>query len=155
MTQRDILEAMKERLQSRWPEEECSYYTEYAPMGFRRPSFLVEMGKMTQEEGGGETTLFTAEGIITAFLPVDGYGHSHIPELCDREAEVMALFGGGRFPVGKRCPHVERIEGEHGWDYAQVRLSLSFTERWRPDKEEYPLMESVWMKIREKERNTG
>lgn len=150
MTQRDILEGITALLQTRWPEGETAYYTDYAPQGFRRPSFLVEMGAVTQDEAGGFSTDFTAEGIITAFLPVDAYHHSHLPDLCDREAEVMSLFGRGYFPVGDRCPHVTRVTGSHGWDYAQVKLSIAFCERWGAE-DPYPLMESVNVKIKNKE----
>lgn len=51
MTQLDIMDGMIQRLRDRWPEVIC--YTDYVPQGFQRPAFLVEMGKVVQEEAGG------------------------------------------------------------------------------------------------------
>lgn len=153
MTPLDILEGIKTRLQTKWPELDMAYYEDYAPQGFQRPSFLVECGPVTQTEAGGSTTEFTAEATITAFLPVDPYHHSDRKALCQRMAEVMALFGGGWFPVGERAPHVDSIRGDYGWDYAEVILSISFSERgyWAEDEEVYPLLESVNINIKVKE----
>ncbi len=148
MTQWDILHGIMDRLRERWPEER--YYSDYAPQNFERPAFLVEVGKVAQEEAGGYDTRFTMEGKITIFLPVDPYHHSHVPSLCDREAEVMSLFGRGYFPAGRRNPHVDRITADHGYDYAEVILSISFNERWEPEEEEYPLLQSVSVRIRDK-----
>ncbi len=148
MTQRDVLMGIVERLRERWPEEKI--YTDYAPQDFRRPSFLVEVGKLTQEETGGFDTLFTMEGKITIFLPVDAYHHSDTVTLCEREAEVMALFAHGAFPVGGRHPHVDRLQADHGYDYGEVVLSISFNERWEK-AETYPLLRSVTIKIKDKE----
>lgn len=101
---------------------------------------------MVQEEAGGYDTRFTVEGKITIYLETDLYHHSHVPALCQREAEVMALFSHGYFPVGDRSPHVDRIQGERSYESAQVTLSVSFSERWDKE-EEYPLLQSVNVKI--------
>lgn len=145
MTQLDIMDGMIRRLRDRWPEMIC--YTDYVPQGFERPAFLVEVGKVVQEEAGGFDTRFTMEGKITIYLETDLYHHSHVPALCQREAEVMALFSHGYFPVGDRNPHVDRIQGEHDYDKAQVALSISFSERWSGE-EQYPLLQNVSVRIK-------
>ena len=144
MTQLDIMNGMIRQLKKKWPGVIC--YTDQVPQGFERPSFLVEVGKIVQEEAGGFDTRFTMEGKITIYLEVDLYHHSHVPSLCKREAEVMALFSHGYFPVGDRSPHVDRIQGDHGYDSAQVTLTISFSERW-DGEEEYPLLQSVDIRI--------
>lgn len=150
MTTLDILEGIKDLLKTKWPEPKTAYYTDYAPQGFTRPSFLVEAGPVEQQEVGGYNTTFTVEAHIVAFLPVNAYHHSHIPDLCQRRDEVMALFGHGYFPVGDRNPHVDTIRGDYGYDYAEVFVFISFTERWE-DKDKYPLLESVNIKIKQEE----
>lgn len=150
MTTLDVLKGVKALLKTKWPEPETAYYTDYAPQGFKRPSFLVEEGPVEQVEIGGHTAAFTVEIHIVAFLPVNAYHHSHIPDLCRRRDEVMALFGRGYFPVGDRNPHIDTLKGNCGYDYAEVTASVSYTERWE-DGEEYPLLESINIKIKQKE----
>jgi len=150
MTPLDILDGVQARLKTKWPEPETTYYTDYAPQNFKRPSFLTEVGPVVQDELGYPLVEFTMEARITAFLPVDAYHHSHIPDLCKRMGEVMALFGGGYFPVGDRRPHVVGVKGDYGYDYAQVILSIQFTEQWE-DGETYPLCESVNIRVEQKE----
>lgn len=152
MTTLDILRGIEARLKTKWPEPETAYYQDLAPKGFSRPSFLVECGPVTQTELGGYTTSFELKARIVGFLPVDAYHHSHIPDLCQVRDEVMALFGCGYFPVGSRNPHVDSIDGDYGYDYAEVNLSISFTERWDgADESKYPLLQSVCIKIKDKE----
>lgn len=150
MTSYDILEGAQVLLKTKWPEPETAYYTDYAPQDFKRPSFLVEAGPVEQLEMGGYSTSFAVEIHIVAFLPVDAYHHSHIPDLCRRRDEMMALFGRGHFRVGNRNPHVDTLRGDYGYDYAEVTVSVSFTERW-DEGTEYPLLESVNIKIKQKE----
>lgn len=150
MTPLDILNGVQARLKKQWPEPEMTYYTDYAPQNFKRPSFLVEVGSVVQDEMGYSLVGFTMEARITAFLPVDAYHHSHIPDLCKRMGEIMALFGGGYFPVGSRRPHVVGVKGDYGYDYAQAILFIQFTERW-DEGETYPLCESVNIRVEQKE----
>ncbi len=150
MTPLDILDGVQAVLKTKWPERSARYYTEYAPQNFKRPAFLTEVGSVVQEELGDPLVGFTMEARITAFLPVDAYHHSHIPDLCERMGEVMALFGGGYFPVGARRPHVVGVKGHYGYDYAQVVLSVQFTEEWDGEGP-YPLCESVNIRVKQKE----
>lgn len=150
MTPLDILEGIQARLKERWPEGESAYYTDYVPQGFRRPSFLVEVGPVEPEETGGGMVQVKLEARITAFLPVDPYHHSHMPDLCRRMTEIMALFGRGYFPVGGRSPHVVKVRGNYGYDYAEVTLSIQYSEAWE-EEEKYPLCQSIHISIKQKE----
>lgn len=150
MTPLDILDGVQAHLKTRWPEPDMAYYTDYASQNFKRPSFLTEVGNVIQEELGYPLVEFTLEVRITAFLPVDAYHHSHIPDLCGRMGEVMGLFGGGYFSVGDRRPHVVKVKGEYGYDYALVTLSVQFTEEWDGEGP-YPLCESVNIRVKQKE----
>ncbi len=145
MTALDILDALRDLLRERWPER--TYYTDYAPKDFRRPSFLVEAGPVEQTELGGAETGFAMEARITAFLPVDAYHHSDREELCRVMGEVMGLFGRGYFKAGERRPHVDKLRGEYGWDYAAVNLSISVFEPWG-EGEEYPLCGKVHLRVK-------
>lgn len=148
MTVLNILEGVAELLKERWPEPDTAYYTDLAPKGFQRPSFLVEAGPVTQTQLGGSTLGFELEVKITAFLPVDAYHNTQVGELCQRMGEVMALFSRGWFPVGDRAPHVDSVRGDYGYDYGEVTLSVSFNERWEMG-ESFPLCEDIHIKIKE------
>lgn len=147
MTPLDILDGIKALLQTKWPEPETTYYEDFSPQGFKRPSFLVEVGPVAPDEVGGGLVDVKMDAHIVGFLPVDAYHHSHIPSLCSLMTDVLALFGHGFFPVGDRRPHV-MVTGNYGYDYAEVNLSISYTEQWE-DGETYPLCESINIRIEE------
>ncbi len=150
MTPLDLLDGVQAHLKTKWPEPETTYYTDYAPQNFKRPSILTELENVVQDEMGYPLVGFTMEAKITAFLPVDAYHRSHIPDLSKRMGEIMSMFGRGYFPVGSRRPHVVGVKGNYGYDYAQVILSIQFTEQWA-EGETYPLCESVNIRVEQKE----
>ena len=143
-----ILEAGRELLEGRFPGE--TVYVNLAPSGFTRPSFLAALGEIHMEDAGADTLALSLPLELKAFVEVDSYHHSHIPELITRTAAVMELFAVSGLRVGDRVLGVAETRAEYNYDYADITVLLSYHDD-RPGGEDWPLMGEITTKTELKE----
>lgn len=131
----DILLAVEALTQERFPS--LSAYRNVVRKGFKRPSFLTEVGKQTMEDATRWTVDRTAQVKITFFETVDDYHDSQIETLSDRLTVALELFSCAAIPVlaGDRYLDISGTAGEVFNDYAE----LTFTLSWQDDRDITPV----------------
>lgn len=129
----DILLAVEALTQERFPS--LSAYRNVVRKGFKRPSFLTEVGKQTMEDATRWTVDRTAQVKITFFETVDDYHDSQIETLSDRLTVALELFSCAAIQVGDRYLDIRAIAGEVFNDYAE----LTFTLSWQDDRDITPV----------------
>lgn len=129
----DILLAVEALTQERFPS--LSAYRNVVRKGFKRPSFLTEVGKQTMEDATRWTVDRTAQVKITFFETVDDYHDSQIETLSDRLTVALELFSCAAIQVGDRYLDISATAGEVFNDYAE----LTFTLSWQDDRDITPV----------------
>ena len=129
----DILLAVEALTQERFPS--LSAYRNVVRKGFKRPSFLTEVGKQTMEDATRWTVDRTAQVKITLFETVDDYHDSQIETLSDRLTVALELFSCAAIQVGDRYLDISATAGEVFNDYAE----LTFTLSWQDDRDITPV----------------
>ena len=129
----DILLAVEALTQERFPS--LSAYRNVVRKGFKRPSFLTEVGKQTMEDATRWTVDRTAQVKITFFETVDDYHDSQIETLSDRLSVALELFSCAAIQVGDRYLDIRATAGEVFNDYAE----LTFTLSWQDDRDITPV----------------
>lgn len=129
----DILLAVEALTQERFPS--LSAYRNVVRKGFKRPSFLTEVGKQTMEDATRWTVDRTAQVKITFFETVDDYHDSQIETLSDRLTVALELFSCAAIQVGDRYLDIRATAGEVFNDYAE----LTFTLSWQDDRDITPV----------------
>ena len=129
----DILLAVEALTQERFPS--LSAYRNVVRKGFKRPSFLTEVGKQTMEDATRWTVARTAQVKITFFETVDDYHDSQIETLSDRLTVALELFSCAAIQVGDRYLDISATAGEVFNDYAE----LTFTLSWQDDRDITPV----------------
>lgn len=129
----DILLAVEALTQERFPS--LSAYRNVVRKGFKRPSFLTEVGKQTMEDATRWTVDRTAKVKITFFETVDDYHDSQIETLSDRLTVALELFSCAAIQVGDRYLDISATAGEVFNDYAE----LTFTLSWQDDRDITPV----------------
>ena len=112
-----------------------SAYRNVVRKGFKRPSFLTEVGKQTMEDATRCTVDRTAQVKITFFETVDDYHDSQIETLSDRLTVALELFSCAAIQVGDRYLDIRATAGEVFNDYAE----LTFTLSWQDDRDITPV----------------
>lgn len=129
----DILLAVEALTQERFPS--LSAYRNVVRKGFKRPSFLTEVGKQTMEDFTHFTVDRTAQVKITFFETVDDYHDSQIETLSDRLTVALELFSCAAIQVGDRYLDISATAGEVFNDCAE----LTFTLSWQDDRDITPV----------------
>lgn len=129
----DILLAVEALTQERFPS--LTAYRNVVHKGFKRPSFLTEVGKQTMEDATRRTVDRTAQVKITFFETVDDYHDSQIETLSDRLTVAMELFSCAAVPVSDRYLDISGTSGEVFNDYAELVFTLS----WQDDRDITPV----------------
>lgn len=124
----DILLAVEALTQERFPS--LSAYRNVVRKGFKRPSFLTEVGKQTMEDATRWTVDRTAQVKITFFETVDDYHDSQIETLSDRLTVALELFSCAAIQAGDRYLDISGVSGEVFNDYAELTVILS----WQDDR---------------------
>lgn len=136
----DVVEALAGMIGEYFPDE--TVYQNRIPTDFVRPSFLVEAGAIQMSDASSECVDINAQFVVTTFVETDEYYNSHIPELRRRMMAVQELLAVGYLKVGGRYLHISGNMGEPFFDYAEIKLTLSYQDD-RPGGEDWPLMGEV------------
>lgn len=142
----DIHDAVEDLLGERFPGEPVHH--DLVPQNFERPAFLVEGGPVKMAEAGSMTLDVTATVRITAFAAVDEYHNSQVAELRTRMMAILELFAVGYLEVDGRALHVAGNEGEYGFDFATVTVTLSYRDDRPGEDEVYQTMGEVHTTIK-------
>lgn len=155
MTTQLLTDAVKRRMQERWPGEEI--YTDYLPKDFKRPSFALEL----QKEEIADLNIALVERrvtlLVTGFVKTDAYGDSDREKLNQRMEDACGLFAQGALPVGNRSIPVRTVRGTGAPDFFELTLLFSWVDE-RPGCSDdgvgpggTPLMEHCELNITTKE----
>ena len=125
----EILDAVEELMKERFPNSDA--YRNLTPKDFKRPAFMVEMGKQTMETFTRDLVERTAEVTVTLFEEVDVWHDSQVEALGDRLTLALELFSCPAIQVGDRCLDLSAVHGDYFNNYAQVTFTLS----WQDDRE--------------------
>ena len=145
-----MMDAMATQVQAAFPGE--ALYRNLAPMGFKRPSNMVELTSIKMDpQGFGRCMVgLQYQYKITTFCVVDEVYDSHLPTLDLRAMTVMAAFAQGYVKVGDRAGQVTVCTANTGFnDCAEVLITLSLNV----DRGEFipeaiwPLMEKLGLKV--------
>lgn len=129
----DILLAVEALTQQRF--QDLKAYQNVVRKGFKRPSFLTEMGPQTMENATRWVVDRTAKVKITFFETVDDYHDTQINVLNDRLTVAMELFSCAAIQVSDRYLDISGASGEAFNDYAE----LTFTLSWQDDRDLTPV----------------
>ncbi|MCF2677088.1 hypothetical protein I6E44_11355 [Pseudoflavonifractor phocaeensis] len=129
----DILLAVEALTQERFSDLKA--YRNVVRKGFKRPSFLTEVGKQTMEDFTHFTVDRTAQVKITFFETVDDYHDSQIETLSDRLTVALELFSCAAIRVEDRYLDISGTAGEVFNDYAELNFTLS----WQDDRDITPV----------------
>lgn len=129
----DILLAVEALTQERFSDLKA--YRNVVRKGFKRPSFLTEVGKQTMEDFTHFAVDRTAQVKITFFETVDDYHDSQIETLSDRLTVALELFSCAAIQAGDRYLDISGTAGEVFNDYAELIFTLS----WQDDRDITPV----------------
>lgn len=123
-----MTDAVSARVETAFPGE--TLYRNLAPVGFERPSNMVELTGIKLDPlgfGPGAVDL-QYQYKITTFCVVDEVHDSHLPTLDLRAMAIMAAFAQGYVKVGNRAPKVTACTAKTElYDCAEVLLTLSLS----------------------------
>lgn len=121
-----LMDAVKARVQERWPEEEV--YTNYLPKDFKRPSFALELQKEETADVNIALVQRTVTLLLTGYVETDAYGDSAREVLNQRMETACGLFAQGCLPVGDRAIHVRTNRGTGAPDFMEMTLIFSWMD---------------------------
>jgi len=138
---KDIMTAINEKLVEAYPD--YMVYTKYNPKDFKRPSFLLEFIRRTQNDICLTSVEKTVYFTITCFTKVDKYNISDPEELADLQEGVIQLFDNGYVIVGERAIKVKSSAGGMDDDCAYVDLQFEFVDNRVDATKEIPAMAEI------------
>ena len=130
---KESLDALEGMLKERFPDSEGHQDLVYKD--FKRPAFLVEVGKQTMEDATRWAVDRTAQCRVTLFEAIDVRHNSQVEALSDKLSLAMELLSCAAIQVGDRFLDVSGLSGEYFNDYAEVAFTLS----WQDDRETGPV----------------
>lgn len=155
MTTQALMDAVKARVQGRWPGEEV--YTNYLPKDFKHPSFALELQKEETADVNIALVRRKVTLLLTGFEAVDAYHDSSREALNQRMEAACGLFARGYLPVEDRAIQVQTNRGAGAPDFMEVTLVFSWVDGRPacPDPDNppggAPLMERYELNISTKE----
>lgn len=150
ITTQTMMDAVAAQVEAVFPGE--ILYQNLAPVGFKRPSNMVELIGIKLDPlglGSGAVGL-QYQYKITTFCKVDEVHDSHLPTLDLRAMAILAAFAEGYIRVGDRAPKVTACTAKTEFnDCAEVLLTLSLSvdrSEFRPESI-LPIMEELDMTV--------
>lgn len=128
ITPEKIITAMKTLLRAAHQSHEDEPYTDKVPQKFKRPSLFIEMVSAERTPITRWTMRNVEKYSVWCFAPIDDYGYSESSELRALQESVRAVFDKGYFAVDDRAVKVTGSSGVPQADYAQVILTVDYTE---------------------------
>ena len=130
------------------PFPDYTVYINACPKEFDRPSFLLELVRISQRDANRKTVEKTAYFTITCFYTVDNRYQSDIENLIDLQENVLQLFAKGYVTVGDRAIKVTGSTGGLDIDRAYIDLQFEYFDDRTDEEDKTPLITSVSTKIR-------
>ena len=126
MTIQMLMDAVKARIQKRWPMEKV--YTNYLPKDFNRPSFALELQKEETADINIALVQRTATMLLTGYVETDAYGDSARERLNQRMEAACGLFAQGYLRVDDRAIRVRTVRGTGAPDFMEVTLIFTWMD---------------------------
>lgn len=145
ITLEKVLGALGAALGAACPE--CKIYTDEVPQNFSRPSLYAALMTSAREPITRGTMRSTERYSVYCFTPTDDYGYSAVADLLALQGRVMAALDAGFLCVDARAALITAAAAQPQADYAEVTVSVTYTDARRGEEEEYDLMQIVNTKI--------
>lgn len=139
--QTDILTAINKILVAAYPT--YTVYVNNCHKDFVRPSFLLEIIKISQVDICRTSIEKTVYFTITCFTKVDKYYNSDQEELADLQDNIINQFNTGYVVVGDRAIKVKASTGGMDTDRSYIDLQFEFVDNRNDEDDTTPLIESV------------
>lgn len=150
--QKDILREINIILVKAFPK--YAVYINNCPKDFERPSFLLELVRMSQRDVSRNTFEKTVYFTITCFTTIDERYHSDAEDIIELQENVLQLFAQGYVKVGDRAIKVQGSTGGIDTDRAYIDLQLEYFDNRTDEEDNTPLITSVYTKIRRDNNET-
>lgn len=125
----------------------CKIYTDEVPQNFARPSLYVALTTSAREPITRGTMRSTERYAVYCFTPTDDYGYSAVADLLALQDRVLAALDAGFLCVDARAASITAAAAQPQADYAEVTVSVTYTEARQGDEKDYDLMQVVNTKI--------
>lgn len=145
--QTDILTAINRLLIEVYPE--YMVYIQACPKDFERPSFLLEIIRISQTDICRSSVEKTVYFTVTFFAETDKYYRSDPEELADIQDTILQHFNIGYVMVGDRAIKVKGSSGGIDADRAYIDLQFEFIDNRYDNVEQEPVATSVTTRIQE------
>lgn len=122
----DILDALKERIESLFPGE--SVYTDLVPNNFTRPCSQVILGDYKAEVAFGCSTVeLRPTYALTTFVSTDAFHQCDQRVLNQRQMILLGMLLPGYIRVKDRAPKVVHIKMTGDFDSNSVVVTFAYT----------------------------
>jgi hypothetical protein len=143
----EILTAINRLLKEKYPS--FTVYIQACPIGFVRPSFLLEFVKHSQRDVSRLSIEKTVYFTITYYPTVDEYSQSEPEEMVCMQESILEIFAQGYVPVGDRAIKVQSSTGGMKEHEAYIDLQFEYFDNRTDVCEHEPLITSVTTRIQE------
>lgn len=126
---------------------ECKIYPDEVPQNFVRPSLYAALMTSAREPITCGTMRVTERYVVYCFTPTDDYGYSAVVDLLALQDRVVTALDAGFLRVDSRAVSITSVAEQPQADYAEVSVSVTYTDARRGEEEEYDLMQIVNTKI--------
>ncbi len=145
--QTDIFTAINELLVVAHPD--YTVYIQACPEKFTRPSFLLEMIKISRTDICRMSIEKTAYFTITCFTSIDEYYRSDPEELVNLQEDILQIFNRGYVTIGDRAIKVKSSGGGADTDRTYIDLQFEYVDNRTDEEDQTPLIATVTTKIKE------
>ena len=143
--QNDIFTAINKLLVALYPN--YTVYIQECEKDFDRPSFMIELMRISQIDVCRASVEKTVYCTITCFSTTDDYYRSNPEELTNLQDTILQKLQIGYLKVGDRAIKVKASAGGTDPDRAYIDLQFEYFDNRTDEAEQAPLTTSVTTKI--------
>jgi hypothetical protein len=145
--QKEIQLAINKMLVAIYPD--YTIYIQECPKDFARPSFKIELVRISQTDASHSTVEKTAYYTITCFASTDEYYRTSQDDLIDLQDTILLELQRGYFVVGDRAIKVKGSTGGVDSDRAYIDLQFEYCDNRTDEEDQTPIAASVTTRIQE------
>lgn len=143
--QTDILTAINKLLVKYYPGNTVNIQPE--PKDYQRPSFYIDMVRVSQVDKCKASIEKTVYVTITYFSEIDKYYRSDPEDLANTQDAVMQIFNCGFVTIGDRAIKVISSAGGLDLDRAYIDLQFEFIDNRTDEIDQIPVATEVVTRI--------
>lgn len=143
---KEIREELREDLKQLFPDS--TVLENLVPHSFQRPAFLLVCEKRTMDSINAALVDLKLEVSVTLFVEADPYHQSHVEALEERVDRLVLTLTQGCLRVKDRALDILQVRSVCGFDSADVRFTLQWSERRQALEEDLERMRQVHLSTR-------